>query len=492
MSLCSHCGHFCALRVSLCAPHPDHPLAEHPRDRLAGVMDEIAALVGHLERLRAERDVIQAELDEIVYPVLTLPPEVTSEIFCWCLPSTPDFPQPDPAAPPLVLLAICRRWRSIALAIPQLWSRLEIRLGPSITRNESLCLLLERWLSRSASHPLSILLDDTESARSTSTSFYNTVVPHAHHLQHLHLILEHEHLVRYLDNFNGGYPLLETVNFSASEAGLYTLSLAAFQASPRLLSVDADAETLHPFPLYLPLWSQLTRFVGRNMSIAQGWLALTRMSSLEEFFLILVGSPSTNLIAGLAPTTLPRLRCLKVFQEGELLCNPSDVTPFLRFLTLPALTELTFSTDDDHISHFLDFMARSSCHLISLVVDCSLSTANFAQLFAAIPRLFKLTADIPVRSFGDVSSILATRNGHLPALRELIIRFPVPPPTGNGDSSLHYPLLIDMLQSRSEGGASAGITPLKVFELHRSESHLDFLASFDALEQKGMQITFEP
>jgi hypothetical protein len=54
----------------------------------------------------------QAQLNDIVYPVLTLPPEIISEIFRWCLPPSPQFVQPDPAAVPLTLLAICRQWRN--------------------------------------------------------------------------------------------------------------------------------------------------------------------------------------------------------------------------------------------------------------------------------------------------------------------------------------------------------------------------------------------
>jgi hypothetical protein len=236
------------------------------------------------------------------------------------------------------------------------------------------------------------------------------------------------------------------------------------------------------------MWSQLTRFEAHNVTPQQDWVILIPLSSLKESILRVAGFPQTNPPTPQAPTTLPVLWSLRVYRDRKS-SNPEDVAPFLRFLTLPALTELIFSTDDDHISHFLDFMARSSCSLTRLSIDCSLSTANFTLLFAAIPRLFQLTIDIPADYLGDLSSILAARNGHLPSLRELIIGFPVPP---NGDSPLHYPLLIDMLQSRSEGDPSAGMTRLELFKLLGSESHLAFLAPFHALEQKEMHIIFEP
>jgi hypothetical protein len=92
-------------------------------------MSELQPLSQYVDRLSAERESPQAELDSIVYPVLTLPREITSEIFHWCLPSSPHFIQPDPADVPLTLLAICRQWRNVALTIPQLWSSVKFRLS---------------------------------------------------------------------------------------------------------------------------------------------------------------------------------------------------------------------------------------------------------------------------------------------------------------------------------------------------------------------------
>ncbi|KAJ7267313.1 hypothetical protein C8J57DRAFT_1327353 [Mycena rebaudengoi] len=145
MPLCTHCGHFAV------PPRPHSDLKLHPRDRLADVMSEHQPLSRYVDRLSAERESLQAELDlSIVYPVLTVPPDsITSEIFNWCLPSSPHFTQPDPSAPPLVLLAVCRQWRDIALGIPQIWSRVKFRLSRYVTptRNRNLCVLLKTWLS---------------------------------------------------------------------------------------------------------------------------------------------------------------------------------------------------------------------------------------------------------------------------------------------------------------------------------------------------------
>ncbi|KAJ7098605.1 hypothetical protein B0H15DRAFT_771834, partial [Mycena belliarum] len=104
---------------------------------VAGVNADLRARLAEAEALLAEhklrsqeledaRQVIQRELDKIVYPVLTIPSEITSEIFIQCLPPSPAFSAeekegPSPSVAPLLLLQICREWRSIAIATPQLW-----------------------------------------------------------------------------------------------------------------------------------------------------------------------------------------------------------------------------------------------------------------------------------------------------------------------------------------------------------------------------------
>ncbi|KAJ6556844.1 hypothetical protein DFH09DRAFT_890059, partial [Mycena vulgaris] len=56
----------------------------------------------------------------ISYPVLSLPPEITSKIFVMSLP--PDrWTEPSPHPAPLLLAQICREWRSISLDTPELW-----------------------------------------------------------------------------------------------------------------------------------------------------------------------------------------------------------------------------------------------------------------------------------------------------------------------------------------------------------------------------------
>ncbi|KAJ7167781.1 hypothetical protein C8R46DRAFT_870883, partial [Mycena filopes] len=65
-------------------------------------------------------------------PALTLPVEITSEIFLCCLPRTSEYFLPptfeSPVRAPMLLLQICRTWRAIALSSPRLWGFLHLNL----------------------------------------------------------------------------------------------------------------------------------------------------------------------------------------------------------------------------------------------------------------------------------------------------------------------------------------------------------------------------
>ncbi|KAJ6582179.1 hypothetical protein B0H19DRAFT_1117727 [Mycena capillaripes] len=103
-------------------------------------------------QLMKEKISIQESLNLIVYPILTLPVEVTSEIFLHCLPTEPD--QPSTSVAPMVLGRICQQWRNIAYNNPRLWAAVTIRF----LRGYRLDALVEDWLLRAGSMPLALRL----------------------------------------------------------------------------------------------------------------------------------------------------------------------------------------------------------------------------------------------------------------------------------------------------------------------------------------------
>ncbi|KAJ7024842.1 hypothetical protein C8F04DRAFT_901392, partial [Mycena alexandri] len=53
-----------------------------------------------------------------VYPIPTLPVEVTTEVFFRCLPENPVL---SGKLAPMLLGRICRQWRDVACSTPRLW-----------------------------------------------------------------------------------------------------------------------------------------------------------------------------------------------------------------------------------------------------------------------------------------------------------------------------------------------------------------------------------
>ncbi|KAK7063466.1 hypothetical protein R3P38DRAFT_2818663 [Favolaschia claudopus] len=141
------------------------------RARLGEIDAELAELHTRIETLSAERKPIAATLDSIVYPILTLPVEITSEIFTHHVYGLQDPEVADDdgsrlclvelgtatSAGPLLLAQICRTWRVIALDTPSLWSRVQI---PSRRWSSGLGKLLQSWLARTTmNHPLHLKLE---------------------------------------------------------------------------------------------------------------------------------------------------------------------------------------------------------------------------------------------------------------------------------------------------------------------------------------------
>ncbi|KAF8217121.1 hypothetical protein K438DRAFT_1748230 [Mycena galopus ATCC 62051] len=100
-------------------------------------------------RLMKEKITIQDSLRLIIYPILAIPVELTSEIFLYCLPAVDA--QPSTKLAPLLLGQICRMWRDIAYTNPRLWAALKI----SSWGRDGFQRLMQDWLRRVGSLPLS-------------------------------------------------------------------------------------------------------------------------------------------------------------------------------------------------------------------------------------------------------------------------------------------------------------------------------------------------
>ncbi|KAJ7495472.1 hypothetical protein FB451DRAFT_1121933 [Mycena latifolia] len=137
----------------------------HLRSRLSRVNSLIAALT-------TERQSLVTQSDLIPYPILSLPPEITAEIFQQCIPV--DSLPPSAANAPLLVAQICRQWRQIALDAPDLWQA-------AVFDGDSPIELLKLWLLRAGNRPLNCSFRSENASR--AGVMIEIALLHAHHWQ---------------------------------------------------------------------------------------------------------------------------------------------------------------------------------------------------------------------------------------------------------------------------------------------------------------------
>ncbi|ESK82322.1 hypothetical protein Moror_2241 [Moniliophthora roreri MCA 2997] len=149
------------------APNPEE--VNEIRDLLHEPEKELHVLEEQISRLRARRDELKSFVNRhraLLSPIRQIPRDVLEEIMIHCLPIN-RFPICSSAEPPLLLTAICRSWREIALSTPHLWNTIHINLPPALRPelNDTLASVIkersqgvQRWLNSSGSLPLTFSL----------------------------------------------------------------------------------------------------------------------------------------------------------------------------------------------------------------------------------------------------------------------------------------------------------------------------------------------
>ncbi|KAJ7250296.1 hypothetical protein C8J57DRAFT_1017069, partial [Mycena rebaudengoi] len=248
-------------------------------DRLAELDSAIHVLDARKSVLEAERRIVRRKLRSLVYPVLTLPAEITSEIFIRCLPPIPSGPRtrlpkkPSRHNAPLLLLEICRRWREIAMATRRLWESFELTDYYSFSPNLKMPLeKLSNWLTHASSAPLSILLHHHHQLAPSPSDAVQPELPAlfcriiAGSIQWRNVSLHFPFLdlldSRFQSVVEGNLPLLESLDIdirNVDSARLTrasgTASITAFRNTPRLRAVSL---TGLPSALIVLPWAQLT------------------------------------------------------------------------------------------------------------------------------------------------------------------------------------------------------------------------------------------
>ncbi|KAJ7262377.1 hypothetical protein C8J57DRAFT_453370 [Mycena rebaudengoi] len=352
----------------------------HIRERMTDLDAQILELGQVPDAIRLERQDLQTRLDAYKYPILTLPTEITSEIFVHFLPPYPERPPATGLFSPEFLCQICQTWCEIALSTPRLWRAINLSLP---TKSPTMALgLLRTWISRSKNCPLSISLRC--STELVDVDFIQAIIPHSEHWEYIDLKLP----IEMLRLIGADFPLLRSLTLGPTEYVGETDSLDAispFSNAPLLTQV-ALFSNFRPSEIQLP-WSQLTSISAKFLIFTECTEILQHSAALREFCCDYVDVDIGNLFP-VAP-----LRHLHSLEFGD----GSGQKELLEALTTPALQHLTIPDNEaDAIPNVTALILRSRCTLASLHILYTIKAeATYRAAFPSIPTITVMERNLP-------------------------------------------------------------------------------------------------
>ncbi|KAJ7113024.1 hypothetical protein C8R44DRAFT_984867 [Mycena epipterygia] len=350
------------------------------RARNADIEAEILHLQRRVSALRIEQAHIQDRLVSYTYPVLTLPNEILSEIFIQFLPVYPLYPPMLGLLSPNLLAQICRKWCEVALSTPALWRAISLNrysdhMDDNILQQVH---ILQSWLRRSGSCPLSIQMDGGMD-RGFILDVFEAIVPHRARWEYLKIT--HTSLSDLL-TIEGPMPLLRNLDVVLYDNEMPPAS--AFRQAPRLRAFTDTRRYAHLAypPDFLP-WLQLTSVTLAFVTPAECAPILMQTVNLVHCELAMSGGridqPDIQL-SGLESLVLMKHRKRHLRLPRYL---NTFIVPALRRLQVPD-EFLGWSSIDTLKS----FISKSGCQLqgVCITGKRSLHRASYRHAFPSIPN----------------------------------------------------------------------------------------------------------
>ncbi|KAK7000405.1 hypothetical protein R3P38DRAFT_3219305 [Favolaschia claudopus] len=365
-------------------------------------IEELTATITEAERtsrttrmldLTFELNEAQRKLNSFVDPIARLPLEIQSHIFLYVLHSEDQLghvsiPRANSRLPPMGFLSVSCLWRDIALSSPNLWRELELELPSGDSNYFDLCGL---FLSRARNLSLSLTL---RGSLDLEPGALDLVAQYSHQLENL------------------------TLN---PEAKRREQTLALERPQPRSLTFRLERGTQLPCLKTLVLQpSAATEFgtVEELLDVFRAAPALSTFTLDNTWFDLLSASVS-------GPFTHASLHTLSLgsplYHDEKL---ATIITPsMVRYLTLPALKNLSVHILDLTYNDVVAFLSRSSPPLESLYMSIPVlwrPIPDFADFLRHIPSLKTLHL-CTRRNYRDVDCCveLLRSSDFLPNLRAI-------------------------------------------------------------------------
>ncbi|KAJ7639360.1 hypothetical protein FB45DRAFT_905387 [Roridomyces roridus] len=321
--------------------------------------NEVDGISRDISSLQARLNEKQAQLDALTYPVLSLPPEITSEIFIHCLPTW--WSGVDAKVAPLLFLQICRRWREIVISTPALWTSLNLDVA---VRKAHVADISRTWLERSRNRPFYVRFAGSIADIDDFVGFAENFARHAQRFNFMVLELS-ERDFQQLDVYHPEFSSLcklvlrmETREQDEAPQGPFEM----FSSAPLL-----EAVTLHGIPpalVALP-WGQLKSFIGDLMRLSDCMEVLRLMPNLTTctFSIFENADPHDTVVLSHPSMSLFVLRHgFQSSDDQEEACS----LEILQFVHFPNLRVLRLEGVKDYETPALDsFIERGQLWMIS-------------------------------------------------------------------------------------------------------------------------------
>ncbi|KAF8218138.1 hypothetical protein K438DRAFT_1796370 [Mycena galopus ATCC 62051] len=385
-------------------------LVNELRQRLSELDSTISRHESIIEELKQQRADVVSQLEFVVYPVLTLPSEITAEIFKWCYERGLRLL---PSVAPLLLTRICHDWRELALSTPALWDTIdEIEYNDPLEDEE----FLSTWFSRAGTRPLSLGIiypDHLESAYLESI-----VRRHASQLQWLDVMTQPDTLLHF--STIQSFPLLRELSLVCAREDVGS-QINVFRDAPSLRYLSI--ECFPPSALNLP-WAQLTKTTLGFISLTECLGFLRLATSLREFRRegLPEDAEEDESILGKSPVSHSSLTTFAV-------TTSSGEEGILQLLTLPVLQKLElqgrWTVDISNIDHVLvPFLTRTCPTLRALTIPMSTRLpVHWLQLLIHLTTLELVQPPAGLTFIKNAISVLDRRSasGLLPKLHTFVI-----------------------------------------------------------------------
>ncbi|KAG2132905.1 uncharacterized protein EDB93DRAFT_1340017 [Suillus bovinus] len=316
----------------------------------------------------------------LVSTLWRLPAEILSQIFKHCLPETNLLLSPSTLKAPLLLTGICRRWREVAVGMPELWCRLYVEVDDRHWEQAAFC--YDSWLKRSRGRPLSLAL-----GRHQSTRLRSFLQPYTSQITSLRI---------FAHSFRGEWPEISVTDFSALQElailGMTNANSPTFaQSVLRLPSTMRSLKFVDMRPFFdidhlsslSPVWAHLTD-VQIAVCHANAVLHLLRLCPNLSSLTLRVAFEQKDPLTSFTHT---KLQYLRILHDALLTRHLSELFNALSLPNLRALEARRNASWPHEDTKAL--LVRSNCPLETLTIGgrVTITDAQRAEYISLIPSL---------------------------------------------------------------------------------------------------------